>query len=63
MVQPPRKVPVPLSHRCPVCNYPQTKLQRRLDGTARGSIIYVCCRAEQCSLGMNLAKLETWVAV
>ena len=50
-------------HQCPVCHRPQTRLQRRLSETKNGSTIYVCPRAGECSVGVNLAKLETWVAV
>jgi hypothetical protein len=58
-----RKEPAPSLHQCPVCHHPQTKLQRKLGGIARGSTIYVCARADECSVGMNLSKVETWVAV
>ena len=54
--------PPPL-HQCPVCHRPQTKLQRRLSETKNGSTIYVCPRAGECSVGVNLTKLDTWVAV
>ena len=63
MIPPKSKPQVPIVHQCPVCHHPQTKIQRRLNGTAHGSIIYVCARADQCSVGMNLSKVETWVAV
>ncbi len=52
-----------LPHQCPVCHRPQTRLQRRLSETKNGSTIYVCPRVGECSVGVNLAKLETWVAV
>jgi hypothetical protein len=52
-----------LPHQCPVCHLPQTRLQRRLSETKNGSTIYVCPRAGECSIGVNLTKLETWVAV
>jgi hypothetical protein len=52
-----------LPHQCPVCHQPQTRLQRRLSETKNGSTIYVCPRAGECSVGVNLTKLETWVAV
>jgi ssDNA-binding Zn-finger/Zn-ribbon topoisomerase 1 len=59
-MQPKRKAPAPSVHECPVCHHPQTKLQRRIGG---GSTIYVCTRAAECSLGINLSKVDTWVAV
>ena len=61
--QPKRKDSAPAVHQCPVCHYPQPKIQRRLGGTTRGSTIYVCARAGECSVGMNLSKVDTWVAV
>ena len=53
----------PPVRQCPVCHYPQTKIARRLSETARGSTIYVCARVGECSVGVNLSKVETWVAV
>jgi hypothetical protein len=50
-------------HQCPVCHQPQTRLQRRLSETQNGSTIYVCSRTGECSVGVNLAKMDTWVAV
>jgi hypothetical protein len=50
-------------HICPICHNPQTKIQRRLGAGTSGSIVYVCARAEQCSIGMDLRKVETWQAV
>jgi hypothetical protein len=50
-------------HQCPVCHHPQTKLQRRLTEKTNGSTIYVCARSGECSVGVNLTKVETWVAV
>lgn len=55
--------PRPAVHRCPVCQRPQTKIQRRIEGSTRGSTIYVCARAGECSVGFNLSKVDTWVAV
>ena len=52
-----------LPHQCPVCHRPQTRLQRRLSETKNGSTIYVCPRTGECSVGVNLTKMETWVAV
>lgn len=63
MIQPKRPEPVLPVHRCPVCHHPQTKIQRRLGGTSRGATIYVCARAGECTVGMNLSKVDTWVAV
>ena len=51
------------THQCPVCHQPQTKLQRRLSATQNGSAIYVCPRTGECSVGVDLAKLDTWVVV
>jgi hypothetical protein len=53
----------PILHQCPVCQQPQTKIQRRLNGEANGSTVYVCARAGQCSIGINLSQVDTWVAV
>jgi hypothetical protein len=49
--------------RCPVCQHPQTRVQRRLTETRNGSTMYVCIRVGQCSVGKNLSKMDTWVAV
>jgi hypothetical protein len=54
--------PAPL-HQCPACHQPQTKLQRRLSETKNGSAIYVCPRTGECSVGVDLTKMETWVVV
>jgi hypothetical protein len=53
----------PPVHQCPVCRHPQTKLQRRLSTTTNGSTIFVCTRSGECSIGVNLSRVETWVAV
>ena len=53
----------PAPPQCPVCHQPQTKLQRRLSETKNGSTIYVCPRTGECSVGVDLSKLDTWVAV
>lgn len=50
-------------HHCPVCHHPQTRIQRKLGGERQGPINYVCARAEECVLGINLSKVETWVTV
>jgi hypothetical protein len=63
MIQPKRSESVPPVHQCPVCHRPQTKLRRRLSETTQGSTIYVCARAGECAVGVNLTKVETWVAV
>jgi hypothetical protein len=62
-MQPKASIRPPVLHLCPVCHQPQTKIQRRLSGTANGSTIYICARVDQCSVGMNLTKVDTWVAV
>jgi hypothetical protein len=60
----PKRTDRPVSlHHCPVCQHPQTKIQRLLGDSARGSTNYVCARASECSLGIDLAKVTTWVAV
>ena len=57
------KAPPPAAtHRCPVCQFPQTKIQRILGEGKYGSISYVCSRVE-CSVGLDLSKVETWAAV
>lgn len=53
----------PIVHQCPVCQCPQTKIQRKLDGERRGATSYVCARTGECAIAINLSKLETWVAV
>jgi hypothetical protein len=63
MMQPKRNERPPVLHECPVCHHPQTKIQRRLNGESHGSTIYVCARSGECSVGLNLSKVETWVAV
>ena len=50
-------------HECPVCHHPQTRIQRKVDGEKLGSTNYVCARASDCCLGINLAKVDTWVSV
>jgi hypothetical protein len=58
-----RKLPAPaVLHHCPVCHLPQTKIQRKLNDEKHGATNYVCARAE-CVLGIDLAKVDTWVAV
>ena len=58
----PKIVPPPQPHQCPVCHFPQTKIQRILGEGKYGSISYVCARAE-CTLGRDLSKIENWAAV
>jgi hypothetical protein len=52
----------PPAHECPACHQPQTKIQRKISETQLGAVCFVCARAE-CSLGLNLSKVDTWVAV
>jgi hypothetical protein len=57
------KLPPPrVVHECPVCHFPQTKIQRKLSDDKHGATNYVCARVE-CAVGINLAKVDTWVAV
>jgi hypothetical protein len=63
MIQQKKNDRPPVVRECPVCHHPQTKIQRCLNGNPTGSIAYVCARADQCSVGMNLSKVATWVAV
>jgi hypothetical protein len=49
------------THHCPSCQCPQTKIKRVLGEGKYGSTNFVCSRPE-CPLGINLSKLETWVA-
>jgi hypothetical protein len=63
MVQPKGNDRPHLVPQCPVCHHPQTKVQRRLAATLNGSTMYICTRVGQCSVGMNLNKMDTWVAV
>jgi hypothetical protein len=54
--------PHPVAHQCPVCQFPQTKIQRVLSEGKFGSTNYVCARLE-CAIGIDVTKLETWVEV
>jgi hypothetical protein len=54
--------PRPAAHHCPICQFPQTKIQRVLSEGKYGSTNYICSRQE-CALGIDLSKLETWVEV
>jgi hypothetical protein len=58
-----QKLARPPVHECPVCHFPQTKIQRRVGAAKHGSTNYVCSRAEDCVLGINLTQVDTWVAV
>jgi hypothetical protein len=61
---PSTKLPqTPVVHQCPVCHFPQTKIQRKLSDDKHGATNYVCARAGDCVLGINLANVDTWVAV
>jgi hypothetical protein len=62
-MQPPRKIPVPTLHVCPVCGHPQTKIQRVIGSVTRGSTTFVCARAGDCSIGVSLSKIANWIAV
>ena len=53
----------PAMHECPMCHLPQTRIQRKLDGEKHGATNYVCARPSQCALGIDLSKVETWIAV
>jgi hypothetical protein len=57
------KLPVRPLHECPVCHHPQTKIQRRVGNEKLGATNYVCSRTGECSLGINLTKVEHWVSV
>lgn len=60
----PTKPPVrPVLHECPVCHHPQTKIQRRISAERLGAVNFVCARAGDCCLGINLAKVDSWVTV
>jgi hypothetical protein len=63
MAQPKRSEIVPAVHQCPVCHHPQTRIHRRLGENTHGSTVYVCARAGECIIGVNLAKVETWDTV
>jgi hypothetical protein len=52
----------PAVHHCPVCQHPQTKIQRKLDDDRHGSTNFVCTRSD-CAVGINLAHVDTWTAV
>jgi len=52
----------PSVHECPSCHQPQTKIQRKIGENPVGAVCFVCARPD-CSLGLNLTKVDTWVAV
>jgi hypothetical protein len=52
----------PVLHQCPVCQQPQTKIQRKLGEDRHGSTNFVCTRAD-CPVGFNLTQVDTWTAV
>jgi hypothetical protein len=57
-----QKIPQgPAVHQCPSCQCPQTKIKRVLGDGKYGSTNFVCSRLE-CALGIDLSKLDTWVA-
>jgi len=53
--------PPPAVRQCPSCRQPQTKIKRVLGDGRFGSSNFICSRKE-CALGIDLSKLETWVA-
>ena len=56
------KVPALVAaHPCPRCHQPQTKVTRVLGDGKFGSSSFVCSRME-CALGIDVSKLETWIA-
>jgi hypothetical protein len=55
--------PRPSDHSCPVCHFPQTKIQRKLGDEKQGATNYVCARAGECAIGIDLRLVDTWVAV
>lgn len=55
--------PKPVLHECPICHFPQTKIQRKLGNDKHGATNYVCARSGDCVLGINLANVANWVAV
>jgi hypothetical protein len=63
MMQPTKRSETPSLHQCPVCHHPQTKIQRRLSAERNGSTIYVCTRTGECSVGLDMTKVDTWVTV
>lgn len=58
-----KPTPQAAPHQCPVCHHPQTKIQRKLNDKAHGATNYVCARSGECVLGIDLKKVENWMAV
>lgn len=57
-----QKLPVAAAaHQCPSCHTTQTKIKRVLGEGKFGSTNFVCSKME-CALGIDVSKLETWVA-
>lgn len=57
-----QKVPAtPSAHQCPSCHEPQTRIKRVLSDGKFGSSSFVCARME-CTLGIDVSKVKTWVA-
>ena len=55
MMQPKQKDAASAIHVCPVCHQPQTKIQRVIGSTTRGSTVYVCARDGECIVGVSRA--------
>jgi hypothetical protein len=55
-----KKPAPPVAHQCPSCHEPQTKIKRVLGDSKFGASNFVCSRRE-CTLGIDLSKLDTWV--
>ena len=53
--------PPPAVHHCPSCHHPQTKIKRVLGDGKFGASNFVCAEMK-CALGIDVKKLETWVA-
>ena len=57
-----QKLPArPVLHHCPSCQEPQTRIKRVLGEGRFGSTNFVCTRME-CALGIDMSKVDTWVA-
>lgn len=54
--------PHPVVRNCPVCHFPQTRIQRKLAADKHGTMNYVCSRVE-CAIGIDLKKVDTWIVV
>lgn len=53
--------PPAAAHQCPSCHFAQTRIRRVLGNGTFGSGNFVCARRE-CALGIDVSRLETWVA-